>query len=128
MPRVLVVDDEEQIRHMLRKILTRAGHEVHTAGNVAEAIAACEPAGAFDVVISDIAMPGNDGHELARWLANQCPTSRVILMSGYDPGCDECPYRENCTRLSKPFAPQDVVALVSSVMAEPPRPRRESAY
>jgi DNA-binding NtrC family response regulator len=124
MPRVLVVDDEDQIRGLLQNILVRAGHEVHTANSVQAAIEMCGPPAPFDVVVTDVVMPGMDGHELARWLADRCPNMRVILMSGFDPGCEECPYADNCHRLPKPFAPQDLAALVSEVLAQPIRPRR----
>ena len=119
MPRILVVDDEESIRKMLCKILERAGHDVRSAGNVETAIAMSKSAPFFDVVVSDVDMPGADGHELARWFAVSCPSSRVILMSGFDRGCDGCPYVDNCYRISKPFAPKEIVALVSSVLPKP---------
>ena len=98
--RVLVVDDEDQIRTMLGEILIRAGHDVHTASSAKAAIELCVPEVFFDLIISDVLMPGMDGHEFARWLAVQCPNSRVILMSAFDPGCDECPY---LGELSAPF-------------------------
>ncbi|SPE40806.1 Response regulator receiver protein [Candidatus Sulfopaludibacter sp. SbA3] len=124
MPRVLVVDDEEQIRSMLQKILTRAGHDVCTASNAQAAIDICERPARFDLVISDVIMPGVDGHHLARWLAVRCPDSRVILMSAFDPGCDECPYLDNCQRLTKPFSAKDVVRLVSDALSRPARALR----
>lgn len=124
MPRVLIVDDEQQIRHLLRTTLVHAGHEVHTADNALAAIALCVPPPSFDVVISDVVMPGMDGHELARWFAVHFPNCRVILMSAFDAGCDECPYFDNCQRISKPFRPQEFATLVSDALARPPRPRR----
>jgi DNA-binding NtrC family response regulator len=127
MPRVLVVDDEEQIRNMLKRILIQAGHEVHTASNAKAAIEIAQP-DPFDVLISDVIMPGMDGHDLARWFASTCPKSRVILMSAFDPGCQECPFLDNCHRLSKPFLPKDVIGLVSDVLAQPPRSRRIDGY
>ena len=123
MPQVLVVDDEELVRKLLRKILVRAGHEVHTADSAQAAITRCAPPASFDVVISDVVMPGIDGHELARWFAVHCPKSRVILMSAMDPGCEFCPYFDGCHRLSKPFVPKEVVGLVAAVLAQPVRPR-----
>ena len=124
MPRVLVVDDEGQIRGLLRKILIQAGHEVHTAPNAQRAIEMCSPPVSFDIVLADVVMPGIDGHELARRLAIQCPNSRVILMSGFDPGCAECPYLDNCHRLPKPFGPRAVTELISEVLKQPARRRR----
>ena len=123
MPRVLVVDDEEQVRNMLRIMLVRAGHEVHVASDAKTAIEICAPPACFDVVISDVVMPGIDGHGLARQVAVRCPQSRVILMSAFDPGCDDCPFLDNCVRISKPFALREVAELVNDVLARPIRPR-----
>jgi DNA-binding NtrC family response regulator len=119
-----VVDDEEQIRNLLRRLLVVAGHEVHTASNAKSAAELCAPPACFDLVISDVVMPGIDGHELARQVAVRCPNSRVILMSAFDPGCDDCPYLDNCLRIAKPFALREVAELVRAVLAQPTRPRR----
>jgi two-component system cell cycle response regulator CpdR len=121
-----VVDDEEQIRNLLRKLLVLAGHEVHTASDAKAAVEICAPPACFDLVISDVVMPGMDGHELAREVAVRCPDSRVILMSAFDPGCDDCPYLDNCLRISKPFRLREVADLVRDVLAQPTRPRRGS--
>ena len=127
MPRVLVVDDEKQIRGLLSRILVQAGYEVHTAANAQAAIEMCAPPASFDVIVADVVMPGMDGHELARRVAIQSPNSRVILMSGFDPGCVECPYVDTCPRLPKPFGPKDITTLLSEVLAQPARPRRTAA-
>ena len=63
--RVLVVEDEPEARDSLRILLQRFGAEVAAAGSARQAIETFTH-GAFDVVISDIAMPGGDGYELVR--------------------------------------------------------------
>src|SRR5690606_22644999 len=82
--RLLVVDDEENVRHMLALLLRREGYEVET-------FEAAEPAlgrladGGVDLVLSDIRMPGEGGLGLVRRVA-ELPEERrpdVILMSAY---------------------------------------------
>ena len=119
MPRILVVEDEPSVRAVLCQALGAAGHDVQAAGDPHEAMRLCD-SGGFDLVLSDIIMPGIDGHELARRLALVCPRTRVILMSGFDPGCDSCPYIPRCKLISKPFGPRQVVQFVSEALSKPP--------
>jgi DNA-binding response OmpR family regulator len=84
--RVLIVEDDPAFSDFLAWSLAEHGYAVDTAGNTREALlllAAAVPAAAFDVVLSDIAMPGSPGTDLlfsSELLARQTP---VILMSGY---------------------------------------------
>ena len=65
---ILIVDDEAELREMVRAIFTRAGYSrVLTAGSGAEALAVCT-AGQPDIVILDVMMPGMDGFEVLRQL------------------------------------------------------------
>ncbi|HWR50546.1 MAG TPA: response regulator [Bryobacteraceae bacterium] len=117
-PTILIVDDEKFIRHLLSAVFGRAGFTVQTASTPAEAMQLCQ-SDCFDVVLSDVVMPGMDGHALARWIAARCPRSRVVLMSGFDPGCDECPYAPRCPLVHKPLKPAALVALISEVLDSP---------
>jgi CheY-like chemotaxis protein len=63
--RVLAVDDEADARQLIRAILTEIGAAVTVAATVREGLEALER-GAFDVLVSDIAMPGEDGYDLIR--------------------------------------------------------------
>ncbi len=119
--RILVVDDDERIRNLLRAALASAGYEVQTAPGPEEAIALSGASGCFDLVLSDVVMPGIDGHEMTRRMAVLCPGSRVVLLSGFDPGCEKCPYVTGCTVIPKPFDLKDVVAFVAETLAAPPR-------
>ncbi len=125
MPRILVVDDEADIRTLACTVLRAAGHDVDAVPDPEEAIRMCY-SGGFDLVLTDIIMPGMDGHELARRVAALSPQTRVILMSGFDPGCDNCPYIPRCELISKPFDPRHLVRFVSKVLSEPP-PRVSAA-
>ena len=81
--RILVVDDENDIRELVREILSEEGYVVETAGNAAEARAACARQ-APDLVLLDIWMPDTDGISLLReWQQSQALTAPVVMMSGH---------------------------------------------
>jgi putative nucleotidyltransferase with HDIG domain len=75
------VDDEEGIRRTLAIFLGRKGYDVKVAGNVTEAAALLESA-QFDVVLSDIVMPGRDGIDLLGIVRERQPHAHVILITG----------------------------------------------
>jgi len=115
MPRLLIVDDEQAIRSMLAHAFARAGYEVKTAADPFQAmdLFASE---AFDAILSDVQMPGMDGHSLIRWVAETHPTVQSVLMSGYDIRCGDCPYPGRCKLLQKPFMPGTAVEAVGQVL------------
>ena len=123
MARILVVDDQEQVVALVSKILLKAGHVAVTARGAEAAVELCSTDAPFDVIVSDVLMPGMDGHALARWLAEHYPHSRVILMSAFDPGCDNCAYLEKCYRITKPFTSRQLLGLISEALGQP-RTRR----
>jgi DNA-binding NtrC family response regulator len=118
LPRILVVDDEAAIRSLLATALERAGYEVYTAPDGSEAAALCAHE-SFDAIVSDVVMPNMNGHDLARWIAERNPNTRMVLMSGYDMGCHNCPYSPRCRFLAKPFRLSQVLSAVSSVLEQP---------
>lgn len=65
--RILIVDDDADFADSLAWLLRHKGHEVHTAGNGLDAVAAFV-ARAFDVIFLDVRLPGLTGHDLARWV------------------------------------------------------------
>jgi DNA-binding NtrC family response regulator len=115
MPRILIVDDEPGIRSLLSVAFRRAGYEVRTASGPFKAMEMCA-AEQFDAVLSDIEMPGMDGHCLVRWIQDSFPKMRPVLMSSLAVECTDCPFANRCHLLRKPFRPQDAVTLVSEVL------------
>jgi DNA-binding NtrC family response regulator len=99
--KILVVDDDEQIRTFLRLFLSKAGHEVKTASTLEAAQQACRSEG-FDVVLSAADKP-IDGHQLARWVAGEFPECRMALMATSETECGECPHAGQCPVFIKPF-------------------------
>ncbi len=81
MARIIVVDDEAQVRRMLRGRLEKDGHEVEEAenGRLAVDLQRENPA---DLIISDIIMPEKDGTEMIGDLSGEFPELKIIAMSG----------------------------------------------
>jgi CheY-like chemotaxis protein len=81
---VLVVEDEDAVRNLIREILTKLGYNVLVSGNPAGALSLCERyAGQIDLLMTDFIMPEMDGHELALRVLARRPDTRVLYMSGY---------------------------------------------
>ena len=79
---ILVVDDEGAQREILRTILTAEGYGVEFAGSAAEALAKSTSI-RFDLVLTDLRMPGADGLSLVGQLTREDPPTLVILMTAY---------------------------------------------
>lgn len=121
---VLVVDDLEAARILLRKQLSNQGHTVLEASDGAEALHLVRRRnGQLDLVLTDVVMPGMNGTELADQLCAEFPQIPVILMSAYAPaGLARVGLRQAIIPvLQKPFdAPQlsELVAMALSQAAE----------
>ena len=125
--RVLLVEDEDMVRVVAERALTRAGYTVTIARDGEEGLEAFaktkEPAkgdeaeGGFDIVVSDVVMPGIDGPAMARALREQEPALPVLFMSGYA----EAQLRaeidiEGVQFIAKPFSVQQIVDKVGDVL------------
>jgi two-component system cell cycle sensor histidine kinase/response regulator CckA len=81
---IVLVEDDDQVRVVIRDILEQAGLQVIEARDGFEALQACRTSSRHvDLVLSDVVMPKLGGAELARLLAAETPTTKVIYMSGY---------------------------------------------
>ena len=80
--RILVVDDEEEIREMVRRHFRFLGFHVDTAKNGRDALAVMQGQ-RYDIVISDIMMPEMLGTDMLREIRKQYPMTHVIMMTGY---------------------------------------------
>jgi len=117
-PTVLLVEDNEAVRRLLANYLTDAGCHVLEAGNGEEAIrAAAAYDGPIPLLVTDIAMPGAGGFEVARAITAQRPSIDVIFVSGY---AEEIVRGEqlpaNTRFLPKPFVQRELVGLVGDLM------------
>ncbi len=116
---ILLVDDEEPVRAIVIRILTRAGHKVIAAQHGADALRlAAAHAGKIDLLVTDMYMPGLRGPEIIERLRPERPGLRVLFMSGY---ADEDVARSGVTPdssfLRKPFTVQELSDAVDRALA-----------
>ncbi len=116
---ILVVEDEDALRAIVVELLRDAGYTVLEAGDpVAAAVVAAESGLTIDLLLSDMVMPGQSGHEVATTIAGLRPGIRVILMSGYTDrqigGTSPMPVRTPF--LGKPFTRDALLLKVRAVL------------
>jgi two-component system cell cycle sensor histidine kinase/response regulator CckA len=80
---VLVVEDEDALRALAKRLLERQGYTVLVASNADEALELFEGNPSIDVLLTDVVMPGTSGAELTRQLMERRPALKVLYMSGY---------------------------------------------
>ena len=80
--RVLVVDDEERVRKLLTRLLQEEGHRVRAASSGREALEALEGE-AYDLVLTDLTMPGMSGMDLLSEIREKWPEMSVILITAF---------------------------------------------
>ena len=111
--RVLVVDDDDTVLRLTERMLRQAGYAVVPAHCGPDALAEVRR-GSFDIVLTDMVMPGMSGRELARELARISPHTRIVFMSGYHPGT---PIPE-AQFLAKPFDRKALLAKLDAPKSE----------
>jgi two-component system NtrC family sensor kinase len=118
--RVLVVEDESDVRGLVVNMLSSLGYNVISAANGREALEAFEAAGReVDLAVTDIVMPGMDGISLARELRSRVPGLRVIAISGYATGLSAESLRDAgvMEMIRKPFKIRALAETVSRCLA-----------
>jgi len=123
---ILVVDDEENLRHMLQVMLKKQGYLVETASNGAEALTRCRT-GHFAFVLCDIRMPGMDGRAFLAAVGEAGIAATVIMMSAYGSIDDaiDCMKLGAYDYISKPFNAEEI-ALVLRKAEERERLKEEN--
>lgn len=109
--KILVVDDEEPIRRLVSTVLQKRGHAVRVASNALQALEALAR-DRIDLLISDCAMPGMTGLELAAAVRRLDPAVSILLMSG-----SEQP--EGYPFLAKPFQVHSLLVAVQQAAGRP---------
>lgn len=126
-PHLLIVDDDERIRDLLRKFLMRHGFLVSAARDAAHArriLSGLE----FDLIVLDVMMPGEDGIELTHSLRETLMTPILLLtakgetpdrIQGLEAGADDY--------LAKPFEPKELLLRINAILRRMPEPEPENA-
>jgi CheY-like chemotaxis protein len=117
---ILVVEDDAAVRAFVVATLEHAGYRVLVAASPAQAIVLWDGLReTIDLLLTDLAMPGANGRDLADRLLASRPALRVVLMSGYDATPDKVESGRHFHFLAKPFDADDLAAAVSQALGEP---------
>ena len=127
--RVLLVEDREDVRETLARMLRELGYEVCAAAEAAEAMARLEEGPAPDLVLSDVVLPGGaTGYDLADRLAAERPGLPVILISGFpDATAALGAGRAARAALRKPFSREDLARAIRHALSETDDPPGDGA-
>lgn len=115
--RMLIVDDEKNIRMTLRKFFEAEGYEVSIAMNGDEAVKSMV-GNDFDIVLLDLKMPGMDGIEVLKKTCGMGKKHRVAMMTAYGTveRAVEAMKLGACDFISKPFTPEEIKAVVDDIV------------
>ncbi|MFM5916284.1 MAG: response regulator [Novosphingobium sp.] len=116
--RVLLVEDEDMVRAVAERALTRAGYTVTIASDGDEGLELVKDGAEFDLIVSDVVMPAMDGPTMIREIRKRRPDMRVLFMSGYaeEQLRDEIGIAD-VHFLPKPFSVQQISDKVGTVLA-----------
>jgi PAS domain S-box-containing protein len=116
---ILLVEDEVGLRGLLDQVLNDCGYAVSTAASAIKALQlALEHPGTFDLIVTDVVMPGMSGRQMVEQLVARYPKVKVIYMSGYT---DDAVIRhgilhEQVPYLQKPFLPAALASKVREIL------------
>lgn len=132
MAKIIIIDDEEDVRGVLKQVLQRAGYDVSVAAGGEEGIEILQKEGA-DLVITDIIMPGIDGVATVKKIREKFRNTRILVISGggYVPPMEYEPDAISTTAfltsaidagadrtLTKPFERQELIGVVEELLAQ----------
>jgi CheY-like chemotaxis protein len=119
-PQVLVIDDDAVVGRSFDRVLSGKGYEVDTALNGEEALKDIGHTD-YDVVFTDIKMPGMDGLEVAERIRERCPWTPVVVITGY--GTEENEARASVLGVSgfihKPLTPEIIESITLKALQKP---------
>ena len=120
MAQILLVEDDSSMRHFLCKALERAEHKVEVCANGLDALRLIKSAekNYFDLLLTDIVMPGMDGIQLSQKVAELYPDLKVMFMTGFSAVVmNRKEVDKDISILSKPFHLKDLVEQIDRLLA-----------
>jgi PAS domain S-box-containing protein len=118
--RILLVEDNPQVAEVVTSLLAERGHSVTHAENADEALGMLEAGVTFDLVFSDLVMPGErDGLDLARVVRERWPELPLLLATGYSDAANRAT-QEGFTLLIKPYPPSTLLSVLQQATMEAP--------
>jgi len=118
--RVLLVEDDANVRKITTRVLMAAGFEVHAAADGVQALELFSVVGDVQMLVTDVIMPRLGGRELARRLRERAPRLPILFVSGYpgDPDFEQTMPR-GARFLQKPVSPDELVRAVQELAVRP---------
>ena len=117
--KVLLVEDDDQVRSFVRMLLTNNGYRVLEASNGAEGLEIAEQNSAdIDLLLSDMLLPELSGYDLAQKVLELRPQTKILFMTGYVEGeiVQRCISELGATFLDKPFQPNTLLTRVQEAI------------
>jgi len=117
---ILVIDDDDRVRTVLKEILLYGGHQVIEAADGILGMKYLEE-GKFDMVLTDLGMPAMNGWEVAKWVKQKTPRIPVGLITGWGTHLDEEKIKESGVDLiiGKPFQVIEILEAVNHYVGLP---------
>lgn len=111
---ILVIDDDDRIRTLIRDILLSAGHQVIEASDGESGMRYLKEDGLVHMVLTDLGMPIKNGWEVSKWIKMNTPQIPVILITGWGTNLDERKVKESGVDLviGKPFEVGEILEAV----------------
>lgn len=119
MAHILLAEDDKSMLNFLMVALQRAGHSIVARANGEEALKALEEDPSFDLVLTDIVMPGIDGLELAQKIRKKHPQIKIMFITGFAAMALEDQDKIKGMKpqiLSKPFHLNDLVERIEKIL------------
>ena len=118
---ILLVEDEDVVRNLVLRLLKKQGYDVVAAADPLEALAICDGGSSFDLLVTDVVMPGMNGHDLATELVARLPGLKVLFTSGYsnESALTERKLEPGTAFLQKPFELGAFAAKVRELLDGP---------